>query len=117
MISRNWRKNWNLLMNKFSKFIVSKLQKRKILNISMMTESEMILKYEEMAKEIADEHDLKSVYFARIFGKRRHYLAGYGKKNLYIFDSLKVSNDIEMFYAGKLDQKQKDEIREELNIC
>jgi len=61
---------------------------------------------EKAAKDICLKHNLKHVYFSQRFGKRKHFLAGYGQTS---FDStfhLDIDDKFTLSWQGDMPEKQ-----------
>lgn len=66
------------------------------------------------AKKACEDFGLYKVYFAQHLGRRRHYLAGYGKEMFMHPDKAVLTEKISVFWEGKLLGERKKALVEAL---
>ena len=71
-----------------------------------------ILQLTALAERLCEEIGLTRVYFTRRFGKRSHYLAGYGETVFDQAERMPLSENLEMHWHGALDEAGRRRVRE-----
>ena len=79
-----------------------------------MITGETIRMLEETSRRLCGEYSLENVYFARILGKRRHYLAGCGKEVFLPAHQIELTGDIAVFWQGNMGDGKERAFQEEL---
>ena len=66
----------------------------------------------ELVRQFHDTYGLGQVYFTRRFGKRRHFLAGFGEPAFEKAGRLSLSENVELHWHGVLTETQQLEVAE-----
>jgi hypothetical protein len=65
-----------------------------------------------LAERFCEAYGLKQVYFTRRFGKRNHFLAGFGEIVFDRAERIPLSEHLQMHWHGPLDEAGRREVRE-----